>query len=437
MDLLRRHAFYIICGVAGAGGVALGITGLQAMPRVLEEMEKAGNLYRDLGSLEAGPVNLDAIETEDRRIELTVRDRDQVMAKAKELYRYEPLVAHVFPNGDDVARREFQTRYQRAMDLLFKSLKSGEPANRTQIDEMRDKVLDEEYEAQQQRSGPGAARSEDVSTGRARTTAGVLTRSGARKDAEARAHMAAAQRIYCYAKSYNLPPNLGPRQRERWVSGLDFDPLLKDTGEVDAALPEDVWRAQIGYWIQKDVVDAIAAINDEAAAEAEKKGETAWVGIMPVKDVISIRVGQEYILSGGELVAGAAPGGYDEALPPDSDASAFTLSASNDLYEVRQFTVKLVMDQRDIPRLIDRLCDRTFHTLLRVAYEAVPPNKDMKGKVYGSEPVVSVVLDFETVFLGELFRPLMPTVVCEALMDEGYGIECPAPEAEEDEEEGD
>ena len=385
MDFLRRQAFYIICGVAGVGGIALGITGFQATPRVLKEMEKASTLYRELASLETGPVNLDTVKAEDRRIELTVEDRDQVMAKARELYHYEPLVPGVFPRGPGRNRREFQTQYQRAMDRLFKSLKSGEPANEIQIGEMRDRIRDEEYEAQQQRGGSRPAPAGDMPTGPPRTAAGILTRSGARQDAEARAHMAAAQRILCYAKSHNMPADLGPRNRERWVPSLDFDPAMKDIGAVDAPLIDEVWRAQVGYWIQMDVIDAIAAINDEAAAEAEKRGETAWVGIMPVKDVISIRVGQEYVLPGGELIAAAPPGGYEEALPPSSDLSAFTQSASNDLCEVRQFTVKLVMDQRDLPRLIDRLCDRTFYTLLRVAYEADPPNKDMKGKVYGAE----------------------------------------------------
>ena len=92
------------------------------------------------------------------------------------------------------------------------------------------------------------------------------------------------------------------------------------------------------------------------------------------------------------------------------------------------------MDQRDIPRLINELTADSFHTLLRVAYQAVPVNRDMVGKIYGSEPAVIVVMDFETVMLGEVFRPLMPPVVCEALAEEGYGITCPEPE--EDEEEG-
>ncbi len=48
MDFLGRHAFLIVCGVVGAGGVALGVTGLRAGPRVLAAMEEAQGLHRDL-----------------------------------------------------------------------------------------------------------------------------------------------------------------------------------------------------------------------------------------------------------------------------------------------------------------------------------------------------------------------------------------------------
>ncbi len=113
----------------------------------------------------------------------------------------------------------------------------------------------------------------------------------------------------------------------------------------------------------------------------------------------------------------------------------FTGSVSGERYEVLQFTVKLVMDQRDIPQLIDKITTNSFHVLLRAAYKVVPPNVDMVGKIYGSEPNVNVVMDFESIMLGELIRPMMPTVVCELLSELGSEIECP--ESEEDfEEEG-
>jgi hypothetical protein len=88
------------------------------------------------------------------------------------------------------------------------------------------------------------------------------------------------------------------------------------------------------------------------------------------------------------------------------------------------------MDQRDIPRLVNRICKNRFHTLLRIAYEAVPPNRRMRGKIYGAEPTVNVVMDFETIMLGKVFRGLIPPEVCEF-----YEIDCPETEAPEEEEE--
>ena len=49
MDFIRRHVFFIVCGLAAVGGIALGATALRAMPRVGQEMEKAATLYRSLG----------------------------------------------------------------------------------------------------------------------------------------------------------------------------------------------------------------------------------------------------------------------------------------------------------------------------------------------------------------------------------------------------
>ena len=39
MDFLRRHMFFIICGVVAASGLALGGLGLQGMPKVREEIK--------------------------------------------------------------------------------------------------------------------------------------------------------------------------------------------------------------------------------------------------------------------------------------------------------------------------------------------------------------------------------------------------------------
>lgn len=428
MDMLRRNLFLIVTALVGVGGIALGYTGLQAMPKVVDEMNRAKGLYDELGGLSSKPVNRGGIDREQQRINSTQQDLARITNKAKSLRTYEPLVPDVFPNGDDDARRRFQKSYGEAMDRLFDSLKWGQPALPADVKVWESKIANEKYQAQVKGLDAGTFEPSSAVVGPARTGAGVLTVDGARTDAKARANMAVAQKSYCYA----VPRSSTVRNK---VSSLDFHSEMVSTGTVDAPEIDAVWRAQIGYWVQKEVVDAIVAVNQEAAAKARERGEDRWIGNMPVKDVISIRMSEDYVVAEAGEFAGAPAGGYAEAMPPTTGETVFTGSVSGERYEVLQFTVKLVMDQRDIPQLIDKITTNSFHVLLRAAYKVVPPNVDMVGKIYGSEPNVNVVMDFESIMLGELFRPMMPTVVCELLSEQGSEIECP--ELEEDlEEEG-
>jgi len=414
MDFLRRHAFFIVCGVVALIGIALIVTGARAMPSVLEEMNNVESTHRSLNSLQSQTVNMAKIDAAKQRIELVLNDRDKVANKAKELYGYEPLVPGALPDGDALKRNDFKAKYTTEMEELLASLNYGCPATPADVAMWRDIIEDEQAAQRERGMDRGATQSPPPPSGPSHTPAGVLTKTGVREDPAARAHMAAAQKIHCYARHFDdeRPPNQ--------VASLDFWPTMKDTGIVDAPDVEDVWYAQIGHWIQMDVVSAIVALNSEAAQEARKRGEDPWVGVMPVKEVIAIRLSDGYVPRDGEEIFGNQPGGYTAALPPGTPETVFTHSGSNEMYEVVQYSVKLVMDQRDIPLLIDRLCKNSFHTLLRVSYEAMPPNRDMVGKIYGSEPVVNVLMDFETIMLGGVFRPLIPTLVCEE-----YEINCP------------
>jgi len=421
MDFIRRNSFFILCGVGAVVGIGLGVTGLRAMPDVVKEMEAAAGVYRALESLQ--PVNQRIIDAENQRIEAIQQDRAKVLDRAKQLYRYEPLVPDVFPDAPPIKRLEFRAKYAEAMRDLMDSLHWGGPSTAADVEMMKDKIENEKAAQRQFGTDPIAVAGSGVpgAVG-THTLADVLTPLGVKNDPVARASIAAAQKIYCYAVNFfeDKPP-------ER-VASLEFWPTMKDTGTVEAPDTDDVWRTQISYWIQKDVVDAIVSVNDEAAKAAAQAKEDQWVGIMPVKDIISIRV-SDYVPPTGDLYAVSPPVGYTAAIPPGTAESVFTGTASGDSFEVVQFTVKLIMDQRDIPLLVERLCNNSFRTLLRVSYKSVPVNKGMTGKVYGAEPTVLVVLDFESVMLGDVFRPLMPAEVCEKY----DWIKCPQREADDDE----
>ncbi|HNQ24531.1 MAG TPA: hypothetical protein PKK06_15710 [Phycisphaerae bacterium] len=415
MDLLRRHLFFIICGVAALAGIALGVTGLRAMPKVVARMEEARTLYEQLGALR--PVNERSIEAQRQRIEAIVEDYQAVLARAKELYGYEPLVRDVFPAGSFEALREFRLKYRQTMKTLLETVNAGQPAGIRDIQDMRDVITQEELERQlapRQEAGATSAPEPPF------TPAGVLTTSGARADPAARAQLAAARRIYCYAN----PPL--DRASQDYVPSLDFHAAFYEAEVERIPTLEEAWWAQVGLWIQQDILRAIASLNQEAAERLEAANETPWVGNLPVKDIISLRVSLGFITAEDDAAAGYEAGGYKEALPPTSGKLVFTHSETEPaLLYVVQFTAHLIMDQRDLLRLVAKLSADRFHTVLRVAYVAEPINRTMRGKVYGQEPVVNVVLDGETILLEEVFRPLIPAVVLE-----GLGLEAAAaPEA--------
>ena len=125
MEFLKRHVFSIVCIVAAVGGIGLMITGVRAMPSVLEEMRSVESIHRNLDNLQKKPVGKDAIDAERRRIKLVNDDREKVLAKAIDLYGYQPLVEGALPEGDALQRMEFRRVYMREIEKLLTSLNFG------------------------------------------------------------------------------------------------------------------------------------------------------------------------------------------------------------------------------------------------------------------------------------------------------------------------
>lgn len=398
MDFIKRQMFIIVCILISGAGIALGITGLQGMPKVMEQMKTAEGLYRDLDGLRSKPVNQKRLDDEQNRIDLVVADRNRVIDKVKTLYQYDILINEVLPYGKTEDRIEFRRKYHDEMNNLLNSLTWGSIPSAADISLIRDKIEDEKAEKLHEDLGPKT------------TPAGILTKSGILQDPFARAALGNAQRIYCYAVDFDEVT-----KSRKIVPSLSYEPSMVDIDTADPPFEDEVWLAQLNYWIQRDVISTIVDLNEDAAQAASQNGVKPWVGIMPVKDVISIRLSEGFIPMEieGEYVYGGAAGGTDPALPPGIPNTVFTHSASGEAFDVIQFSVKLVMDVRDIPLLVEKISNSRMHTLLRVAYQAIPLNRKMVGKIYGSEPTVNVVMDFETILLGEVFRRWMPELIRE------------------------
>ena len=184
-----------------------------------------------------------------------------------------------------------------------------------------------------------------------------------------------------------------------------------------------MWHAQMTYLIQRDVVEALAAVNEQAIQAQSAQGQETdsdqnapWVGVLPVKDLLSIRVGgggieNLYIGSAGEVGGvrrrsasrGGGPGG-----PPLQVDAAFTGKGSNELYDVIRFTVRLVVDSRDALLVLNEISKTNFYVPLNVNYSAAWSDPTLTKKIYGSDPTVEMTVDFDGYFFREAYLKLMP-----------------------------
>ncbi len=182
----------------------------------------------------------------------------------------------------------------------------------------------------------------------------------------------------------------------------------------DAPTPRSMWYAQVSLWIQEDMVRAVARLNDEAAGRLEDD-EEANVANMPVKRVETIQV-LGYVRSDGLPVPFPNAGAKTDTM---SLGPSFTGSRSTDQFDVVRVALSVVVDQRELLKLIDSVTRSNFYQLVGAEYTLVQVSEqgyDAEGYIYGPAPVIRAVLDFEGYMARKLFKEKMPA---EVLLDLG------------------
>lgn len=407
MDVLKKNLFFILCGLAAFVGIALSLVGLKSMGDVRGRMEAAATLLNELRRTQGGgTVNRQVIQTVQNRVRAVEADYQAVLEWAYERNRREPLIAGVFPDPRGLKKKEFRDAYMGEFGRFLERLKAGEPPSSREIQDMAQIIKNEAP----RRGDPFAPAQKDTrdrsKDEEPRYRSELITDEQARQTSDARASLLKAQGLFCYASPFSFDRN------SRIYEGyIDLEP---------AAL----WDAQMGLWIQQDLVEALARVNQNAA-EALTPGTNAWVGVLPVKELVSIRV-SDYVLEGDEQAssAPAPPVGDKPADPPGAWGESFTGQRCTKFYDVIQFSVKLVVDARDIPVILNEICKGRFFTPFRVSYVVEPHNLSMANKIYGEDPVVRLVVDFEAYFFADLYRRLMPEEILKRI-----GAERPAEES--------
>jgi len=422
MQFIKLHLISIACGVVGLAAVVAAVMGM-TNDAVKVEMQKRIGEAGVINRLKADPKNDAIIAAERERVKQFEQEVAATLEEAKRLNRRTPLMEGVFPRPATISTPfQLQEQYRKAIAALPVRLDAGDVPNELEIREELDNVNElREREKEQEQEGGGTEPAiqlgqEQSSYPPAQPSAPMAPMGGARTrgygqgmpgggvqglpsqittdtsgepkyNPTYRACVSKAKSIRCYANAQSF--------HESPIATADFAPPVTE-----------MWFAQVSLWIQQDVVEALAALNDEAAQQSAE--EEPYVEMMPVKRLESIRV-LGYRLRGGFLPFRANEQGNTGTL---TTPASFTGRVSDEDFDVVPFVLTLVVDQRDLLRVIDRVTRQNFYQCVSCEYGPAP---EEAGYMYGTEPAVRAVLGFEAYMSREVYQEWMPPEVLETL----------------------
>ena len=172
----------------------------------------------------------------------------------------------------------------------------------------------------------------------------------------------------------------------------------------------------MGLWIQQDIAEVIARVNQAENPEAN-------VLTAPVKRLIQIELASGYVGINAQIGGEGPPAAIRQKTPTMELAGAdtkipdqFTLSptgrSSNGLYDVIHVKVKMDVDSAQLSTLLEHLRTVNFMTVLSAEVSDVDEYELLReGYIYGPGDTVRLTALIETIWLREWTIHLMPQAV--------------------------
>jgi hypothetical protein len=200
--------------------------------------------------------------------------------------------------------------------------------------------------------------------------------------------------------------------------------------ELNASHAE-LWEAQLQLWILKDIVAAIDQTNQQALS-GQGGGEVKRVAVSngAIKQLVALQIDRCYALgeaiepaSGAGNVGTPAGSTFNPVAPRPAAAGGdsgikggqcLTQRVTTNDYDVKRYTLTMVMATRYLKDFERYLMQRNYHTVLSVKIEPAARLGADAGKFnFGPEPVVMVTINGELLLLSGWERALMPKDVLE------------------------
>lgn len=421
MDLVKKNLTSIIFGVVALLGVILVFFPMGGwFDQLSTDMEKSVRQYSTLKNLKNQTFAMPVVDpNKSEAPNLEGFPNPQVIAKAADLVnqvkaqsqsiseeaaklnRKDPLCPHALPRGDSgAALSQFKDQYHLAMDSLKKKLGATTPPTEVEIRKERD----DRWTDWQNKIPKVNGQPQDLAswTDRFRT--------------EVEAVLPDIMQLN-RAKTNSM-----------YVSenALDVHPAIPKRGTPDLPLLLDMWIAQVGYWIQEDLVNAIAETN----AQFGEQDETGRVNVQGavVKNLVKLTVEKNYLtvknkvpmsqaasFAGASSPFGALAGGEPVAMvPPTKREYAYSSSGrvSNTMYDVVLFNMTVDADAENYHKFLAQLSKNRFITILDVDIAGVDRDRAQgAGFVYGSKPVLQLTIRGEAILFRDWTVRWMPEMV--------------------------
>ncbi len=455
MQFVKTHWMSLAAGVVALAAIALVIVGM-TRDAVIQEMQQRLQAAAEINSLRSDPQNEETIAAEKLRAQTFAKEYEKVVQAAEQINQRQPLLEGVFPKPAQLELPyRFRQSYIRKIYELPRALKAGSLPTEAEIQDEAEILADMERRKRAdegETSGleaaapplpgfqPSAPPVPGPTGGRGMAPPGPtggrgmappgptggrgmappgptggrgMTPPGPGLPAGGTAppigvEASVVQQRAAVKKARNIRIYADPE------TSFQVSPIAYTETPPS---PREMWYAQVSLWVQEDMVNAIARLNEEAA---QKLGEEeSNVTRMPVKRIESIAV-QGYVRSDGVLIPLISGAGASQ-LPEGAGGpvvESFTGRRSDKQFDVIRVQLTVVVDKRELLRLIDAVTRTNFYQLVGAEYSAVE-NVDPAGYYYGPAPVVRAVLDFEGYLARKIFKPLMPPEVLAELGIEG------------------
>jgi len=471
MQFVKTHWMSLAAGVVALAAIVLAVIGM-TRDAVVQEMQQRLQAAAEINSLRSDPQNEETIAAEKLRAQIFAKEYEKVVQAAEQINQRQPLLEGVFPKPAQLELPyRFRQSYVRKFYELPRVLRAGSLPTEAEIQDEAEILADLERrkraeegetagaEAPPSNFLPGAPPSPGPTDGRGMAPPGptggrgmappgpvggrgmappgpvggrgmappgpVGGRGMAPPGAGAPAAGGTAPPIGVEASVVQQRAAVKKARNIRIYADPETSFQVSPIAHAETPpTPREMWYAQVSLWVQEDLVNAIARLNEEAA---QKLGEEHGnVTNLPVKRIESIAV-QGYVRADGVLVpliSGVGAQQLPEGAVGGPVVQSFTGRRSDQQFDVIRVQMTVIVDKRELLRLIDAVTRTNFYQLVGVEYSTVE-NVDPAGYYYGSAPVVRAVLDFEGYLARKIFKPLMPAEVLADLGIEGAEGQAP------------